>query len=248
MKTILTVLFSGLFIVLNTQETVLNIKSTSSEIMGRMSNNCYHQDISQFKNFVSILNLDVFDYHDIKNQYDTDSKRKAYMESEDYKTKYSELKKLKSEMISATWYLDFEPDYYHERSSLIKYNPDNKNFSVTNELDFKLFYDEPGYIQFDQILIKCPAGITINKRNVIDACADLVEETISFKIENEFLASKIEENRTYLRLLFVFNFTGTNSIQAKKSDLTPADHYLITDIRKVVVYNSKTNEVYSTYD
>jgi len=75
-----------------------------------------------------------------------------------------------------------------------------------------------------------------------------VEETISFKIENESLALKIEENRIYLRLLFVFNFTGTNSFQGKKTDLTPSDYYLMTEIRKVVVYNSKTNEVYSTYD
>ena len=76
---------------------------------------------------------------------------------------------------------------------------------------------------------------------------DVVEETISFKINDEVLASKIEENKNSLRLLFVFNITGTTPVQGKTSELTSADYHLMTDLRNVIAYNSKTNEIYSTY-
>jgi hypothetical protein len=247
MRTILGTLLIGLFIPLNAQETILNLKSNSSEIKGGMINNFYKQDLSQFKNFISALNLDVFEYYDIKSKFETDLKRKVYSESDDYKTKYTELERLKSKMITTVYYLDFEPDYY-ERNNLIKYDTNTENFSVSNEIYLSSFYNKLGFIQFDQILFKCPAGFTVNTRNISYECDDLVEEKISFKIDNESLALKIEENRTNLRFLFVFSFTGTSPFQGKILDLTSTDYYLMTNVRKVIVYNSKTNEIYYTYE
>lgn len=240
MRTILGTLLIGLFIPINGQETILNIKSNSSEINGRMSNSFYKQDLSQLKNFISTLNSDVFEYYDIKSKFETDLKRKVYSETEDYKTKYTELERLKSKMISTIYYLDFEPDYF-ERNNLIK------TFSVSNEIYLSSFYNKTGYIQFDQILFKCPADFTVNTRNISHECDDFIEERISFKIDNESLALKIEENRTSLRLLFVFSFTGTSPFQGKILDLKSTDYYLMTDLRKVIVYNSKTNEIYFTF-
>jgi hypothetical protein len=246
MRTILGTLLIGLLIPINGQETILNIKSNSSEINGRMSNSFYKQDLSQLKSFISTLNSDVFEYYGIKSKFETDLKRKVYSESEDYKTKYTELERLKSKMISTIYYLDFEPDYY-ERNNLIKYDKNTKTFFVSNEIYLSLFYNKTGYIQFDQILLKCLADFTVNTRNISHECDDFIEERISFKIDNESLALKIEENRTSLRLLFLFSFTGTSPLQGKIMDLTPTDYYLLTDVRKVVVYNSKTNEIYFTY-
>jgi hypothetical protein len=247
MKTVLRTFLLGLFIPLLAQETILNLKSNSFEIKGGMINNLYKQDISQFKNFINILNLDVFEYYDIKNKFETDLKRKNYLESEDYKTKYTELERLKSKMISTVYYLDFEPDYY-ERNNLIKYDINSKTFSVSNEVYLSSFYNKLGYIQLDQILFKCPDGFTVNTRNISYECDDLVEEKISFKINNESLAIKIEENSSNLRLLFVVSFTGTSPLRGKILELTSTDHYLMTDVRKVIIYNSKTNEIYFTYE
>jgi len=247
MRTVLLKILPGLLIFLNPQETIPDIKINSSEIKGKMSNSIFQQDRSQLEYLVSILNLDVLEYYHLKNQYNNDSKRKAYLESEDYETKYSELKELKSKIISTPYYLDFEPDYQAERSIQIKYDPGTKNLSVSNDLSYSLFYNEPGFIQFDQFIIKCPPGMTISKKNINYACVDVVEETISFKINDEVLASKIEENKSSLRLLFVFNITGTTPVQGKTAELTSADFHLMTDLREVIAYNSKTNEIYSTY-
>jgi hypothetical protein len=248
MRTVLLKILPGLLIFLNPQETIPDIKTNSSEIKGKMSNSIFQQDRSQLEYLVSILNSDVLEYYHLKNQYNTDSKREAYLESEDYKTKYSELKELKSKIISTSYYLDFEPDYQAERSIQIKYDPGTKNLSVSNDLSYSLFYNEPGFIQLDQFIIKCPAGMTISKKNINYACFDVIEETISFKINDKVLASKIEENKYNLRLLFVFNIMGTTPVQGKTSDLTSADYHLMTNLRKVIAYNSKTNEIYSTYD
>ncbi len=248
MNIILLKILPGLLILLNPQEAIPDIKKNSSEIRGRMSNSIYQQDRSQLEYLVSILNSDVLEYYHLKNQYNTDSKRKAFLESEDYKTKYSELKEIKSKTISTSYFLDFEPDYKAERSIQIKYDPGTKGLSVSNDLSLSLFYNEPGFIQLDQFLFKCPPGMTISKKNINYACVDVIEEIISFKINDEVLASKIEENKNNLRLLFVFNITGTTPVQGKASDLTSADYHLMTDLRKVIAYNSKTNEIYSTYE
>ena len=248
MSIILLKILPGLLIFLNPQEAIVDIKTNSSEIKGRMSNSIYQQDRSQLEYLVSILNSDVLEYYHLKNQYNTDSKREAFLESEDYKTKYSELKELKSKTISTSYYLDFEHDYKAERSIGIKYDPGTKSLSVSNDLSLSLFYNEPGLLQLDQFLFKCPPGMTISKKNINYACVDVIEETISFKINDEILASKIEENKYNLRLLFVFNITGTTPVQGKTSGLTSADYHLMTDLRKVIAYNSKTNEIYSTYE
>jgi hypothetical protein len=247
MKSIFMTLMPGFFIFLNPQETILSIKTNSSEIKGKSSENIYQQDRLQLENLISILNSDVLEYYKLKNLYDTDSKRKAYIESEDYKSKYLKLTELRNQMISATYYLDFKPDYQSESSIGIKYNPDTRSFSVSNAVSLSSFYNEPDYIQFDQVLFKCPAGITINKRNTNYVCVPMIEEIISFKIDNDVLVSKIEENKNYLSLLFVFNITGAISTQGKTLNLISSDYSLMTNLRKVVVYNSNTNEIYSTF-
>jgi hypothetical protein len=248
MRTILFKILSGVLIFLFPQETILEIKTNSSEIKGNMSNSIYQQDRLQLENFISILNSDVLEYFHLKNQYNTDSKREGFMASEDYKIKQSELAGQKSKLLSSAYYLDFEPDYQAERSIQIKYNPETKLISVSNDLSYSLFYNDPDYIQLDQFLFKCPAEMTISKKNINYLCVDVVEETISFKIEDAALALKIEENKYNLRLLYVFNITGAIPVRGKTSALTSADYYIVTDLRKVIAYNSKTNEIYSAYE
>jgi hypothetical protein len=247
MKSLLLTLFSVLFIFLNPQETILSIKSNSSQIIGGMSENIYQQDRLQLESFISILNSDVLEYYNLKNLYNTDPRREMYIESEDYKSKHSKLMELRNQMISAVYYLDFKPDLQSEKSIALKYDPDTSSFSVSNAVSLSSFYNEPEYIQFDQILFKCPAGMTIETRNTNYVCVPMIEEIITSKIDNDVLGSKIEENKNYLSLLFVFNITGIISTQGKTLNLISSDYSLITDLRKVVVYNSNTNEIYSTF-
>jgi hypothetical protein len=150
-------------------------------------------------------------------------------------------------MISGTYYLDFEPDYQAERSIGLINNPEGKSLSVSNDLSLSIFYNGPEFIQLDQILLKYPAGMTLKKRNVNYACVDVIEETISFEINDDAVVLKIQENKRSLKLLFVFKITGIISTQGKTSNLISSDYSITTDLHKVVAYNSDTNEIYATY-
>ena len=247
MKTIFLTLLSGLFVLQDPQEAISLIKENSSGIKGRMSNSIYQQEKEQLEDLVSILNLDVFEYYNLKNQYNTSSRREEYTGSQDYKTHYSKLTEIRDQLISGTYHLDFEPDYQAERSIGVKYDPDRRSISVSNDVSLSIFYDRPGYIQFDQLLFECPPGMTVTKRNVNYACVDVIEETISFELPDEVLALKILENKNHLRLMFVFNFTGSFSTLGKTVNLTASDFSFTTDLSKVIIYNSSTNEIYSTY-
>jgi len=153
---------------------------------------------------------------------------------------------LKSQMVSKTYYLDFEPEYY-ETDNLIKYNTNTRNFSVLNEIEGSSFYNKPGYIQFDRILLPYPTGILTTSRNVNYMCNAFIEEAISFKIENDSLALKIKRNSGNLKLLFVFSFTGTNPYQSSSTERKSDGYFLLTSVPKVFLYNSKTNEIYCIY-
>jgi hypothetical protein len=153
---------------------------------------------------------------------------------------------LKSQMVSKKYYLDFEPGYY-ETDNLIKYNTNTRSFSVLNEIEGGSFYNKPGSVQFDRILLPYPTGILTASRNVNYMCNAFIEEAISFKIENDSLALKIKENSSNLKLLFVFSFTGTNPFQSSSPEIKSEDYFLLTSIPEVFLYNSKTNEIYCTY-
>jgi hypothetical protein len=245
-RTILTILTLLVFFTVNAQ-TISEIKNSSEPIDGRMINSFYKHDISQFKKIRSILKLDVFEYYELNEQYDSDLKKKVFKESNEYKLKRAELEKKKTELKLTSYFLDFEPTYY-ERNNLIKYDMTSKTFKVDNEIYLDDFYNKPNYLQFDQIIFKCPIGITVGRKQFESGSVDFINQSIKFKIESEVLALKIEENRSNLRLLFVFKFTDALPFEGldffgRKTTLFA----LANTLEKVILYNSKTGEIYYTY-
>jgi len=143
-------------------------------------------------------------------------------------------------------YLDFEPAYY-ERNNLIKYDLNSKTFKVTNEIYSNNFYNKPNYLQFEQIIFKCPSSITNDRKLFEVGGVDFIKQNIRFEIEDETLALKIEENRSNLKLLFVFKFTEVPPFEGldffgRKTTL----YALENTLKKVIVYNSSTGEIYHT--
>jgi hypothetical protein len=247
MKLIIMILLPGVLTFQGTGEKVLSIKENSAGIRGKMFNSIYKQDELQLDSLVSILNLNLLEFYKLKNLYNSDSRRKEYIESDDYKIRYLKLDSLRNRLLAKTYYLDFEPDYLAERSIGLIYNPEKKACSVSNDISLSVFCDKPGYLQFDQILFKCPEGIIVSERNVNYSCVDVIEETISFRTDNETLASEIDRKNVSLRLLFVFNITGLVSTKGKAYNLTSSDYSVITELHKVIVYDSKTNEVFAVF-
>ncbi len=246
MKTILG--FVAVFLLSSFQQDTINgIRSGSIKIEGRMSGSSFMQDKGQFRKLVSSLNLDVYWYFNLKDQYSNDQVRKVFEGSSDFAGKRTELEKVRSGILSSTYYIEFQPIYNAARSIPLKYEPAAKSFSVMNEVDLDNFVDEPGTLQLDRIVFRYPAGIRVNGVNTSTECLALIDETISFEISDPAVAAKIEENRDNLRLLFVLNLKGTTLIRQGIKDPSPDDYCLRADLKELVAYNSASGEIYSVY-
>lgn len=229
-------------------QTIAEIKSSAQQIEGKMSNEKYEQDNDQFREIKNILNLNVFGYYNIGEEYNTELKRKVYKNSEEYKGKLSELQDKKKELKNTLYYLDFEPAYY-ERNNLIKYNLSSKYFAVTNQVYADEFYNKPSCVQFDQIVFKCPNGTTVDRSLIRPTSVEFIEQRFKFKIVDEALALRIEEDRSKLKLLFVFKFT--EAVPYLGLDVFGREttmYALLNTPVKVMAYNSETDEVYYTYN
>jgi hypothetical protein len=155
---------------------------------------------------------------------------------------------LKPGMDSTLYFLDLEPDFSGERSLPFSYDQSAGTFSVSNEVGYSYYYNELGNIQLDQILFKCPVGITVSNKNINYACVDMVQETITFTVRDAIAGRDIGQNRDNVRLLFIFKFKGIVPLHETSSPVLKAgDYCLITELRKVIVYNSSTGNSWVTY-
>jgi hypothetical protein len=244
-KLILSSILIGIIVIVKAQ-TISEIRNSSLAIAGRMSI-FYEHDISQYKLLRSVLKLDVFEYYSLQEQYDTDLKKKVYKASEEYKSKLVELGNKRVELKNTSYCLDFEPAYY-ERTDLIKYDLNTKSFTVTNDIYLDDFFNKQSYIQFDKIVFKCPIGLTVSRRQFEAGGVYFIKQSIKFKIDDESIALKIEENRNNLRLLFVFKFVDATPFEGLDLFGNKSIVYALSNIlEKVIIYNSTTNDIYFTY-
>jgi len=227
-----------------TAQSISEIKKNSTPIYGRMTGE-YTPDREQFEKIKNILEEDVFTYFNLENQYNSELKKKVYKASEEFKKKSDLLKELKVELLKEDFYLDFQPSYY-ERNNLIEYDLDKNSFTVANKVSIYLLCEKENFIQFGRILVKPIPGLSINKNKYTAANGGVyVDQYISFIINNEKIALKIEENRSNLKLLFNFKFA--NIFPYPSSIVESSKLGLVTDLESVIAYNSKTNEIYHIY-
>ena len=238
---------SGLFCfttVINSQSIITTIKSQCNELKHEMEYD------SQFRlKFTgeSILNLDVFNYYQIRDNYDTELKQKVYKETQDYKDKLSELKIIKNDLLSDSYYLDFKPSFYFEEG---KYNIELKSFTFISVGYQSDFIKRANYLQFDKLLLQIPIGINV-KFVPFDHGNGVYffKQLLSFKIENQDLALNIENCRKDIRILFIFNFTQIYPfINNNILGMSYKDYYYMTNLQKIILYNSKTDEIYAEYN
>lgn len=248
MKKILVILTLGTFMTVNAQQTISSLIENATKIKGRLSASQYQIDIEQKKKISSILELDVYRYHYLTYQYNSDLKRKVFEDSDEYKSKRADIEKYRADLLTKTYYLDFEPSYY-ERNNLIKYDLQSKTFRVSNSIYKKNDYNKTGFVQFDEFIIKTPKGISVKRNTKNIGGVDFIEQDIHFKILDEATALKIEEGSSNLRMLFIFNFSGTANYQGKDILGNPDEKIApITTLAKVVIYNSQDKEIYHIFE
>jgi hypothetical protein len=225
------------------QNNIQAIKTSGQEIFGRMSLSRYEQSKKQLDSLTSILTLNVFKYYGLEEQYDSDLKKKVFKESVDFKEKQNLLIKRQQSLIANYYYLDFEPDYY-ERNNLLKYDLTTKSFSLTNEIYFEE-KNKLGYLQFDKMVFSKVSGISVNYHDYSTGGVDFSKGRINFKIADENVALKIEENKSNLKIMYVFNIVNTTEFtNTLLNAWTFKDHLINCKMKYALLYHSQTNEIF----
>ena len=252
MKRLITAFLLLISITSFCQVTIDDIKQNSVQIDGELDANSYVQlndyrmDESQEQEISGILASNVFWYYNLSS-YDSDLKRKVFSESEEYKSKLTELNQIKSDLLKQDYYLELEIADYEKRS--FKYDLNSKTFSFTISSYQSAFYND-SYLQFDNICFRTPTGIFLKNSKFHSGQVDVVKQFISINVADERIALKIEENVDDMRILFLFKFSSAKEFinyPFGPGGYGTREYYLLTNLNKAIVYNSRTGEVYQEF-
>lgn len=166
-------------------------------------------------NIYSIYKLDVFSYYNLQYEYDTELKKKVFTKTAEYQSKLNELKQIKQELLSAQLYttLPLHIDYFSYFSPQIPdYDLNKKGFNI--------------YIGSNQgrgtLMARAPKSInniyfpSLPTRNspYPEMGAGVFEEFLFLHISEEN-GLAVENNRTNVRIFFVFRIDSAETVKFK---------------------------------
>jgi len=233
------------------QLTIEEIKRNSVLIKGELDANDYVQlndyimDRMQERELSSLLASNVFWYYNLTG-LDSDLKKKVFTETDEYKSKLAELNQIKSEVLKRDYYLDFEIADYEKKS--FKYNLSTNTFPFTISSSLSAFYND-SFLQFDNICFRKPLGLLLKNSKFRSGQIDVVKQYIDIKVTDEKIALKIEENVNDVKILFLFKFVSAKEFINSPfvSGYGTREYHLLTNLNKVIVYNSQNGEVYQEF-
>lgn len=243
MKNLIKVLQFAFFLICGfsgySQNHITQVKDSCEIFNGKMGVTKFELEKSQENDIVNILSENVFKYYNLEEKYITELQKKIFQSSSDYKEKYLELLEQKRKLRRKTYYLDFEPSLY-ERNNL-EYKIGKQSFEFINQpyiYDWEFYNDK--YLYFGQLIIGKPNNISIRFEKLIHEY-DVKREYFSFKIKNEVIASKVENNKTNIRILFTFQFS---EVKSHSGFLGSNDFWLVATPIKVYLYNNESGEIF----
>lgn len=237
-------------------QTVNEIKSNSIELKAKGINEGSRfyfgteQDQKQKNELISILNLDVIQYYNLRDTYNSDLKMKLFKESEDYKNKLNELTTLKANALSKTYYLDFDPNFKF-RNDQLKYDLKTKTCYINTEIKGEN-KNQTLMPQFDQLTIKYKPGTGISatfRDYTARTGSKYSEERIYFKVPSEQLALKIEENALNIRIIFVVKLLNTTEFSYRDTffNMLFTEYLINASLINVIIYDQTNNETIIEY-
>lgn len=209
-------------------------KINSIELRGEIKySKGFEQDSEQYDSILNILNEDVIKFYHLEDEYDTELKRKIFNNTEDYKQKLQTIQELKRDIKAANYYIDAPAnwDYYGKD---IKYDLETKSFTIPCD---GININNQDIIFYDHIVFKCPKEFSL----IFNP-----EKGMMFKIQDENLALKIEENRSNLRIKYILKIIGIDD-DIEHEHFEEVGSCLVGVIQKVIIYSSETNEEFPIY-
>lgn len=184
---------------------------------------------------VDLLNMDVVRFYKLWNTYDTDLKKKVFVESEEGQKKYAQLKKeydrVKQNTCSFLYSIPYSTYDLATKSMKVEYSIWDGNFgNIQNYAEFKL------------LCLSLPAAIKKEKpkRRFGGGRQYFYNNTLYVPVKSETKALEIENNIKDCALLFIFKLD--KAIKRKTNFLT--ENFVLGNCSNVYIVNTKTGEIY----
>lgn len=228
---------------------VNDLKNNRTEVEVYMGYNWFREEhewdinYGEYLKYRDILNLDVLKYYSLENEYNSELQKKMFLESNDFKNKLQSLKLLKQEITENKYFIDWRLD----ESDLNRfiYNLDNQSFTLDN-FNPSYYSSDENYFVFTDIVLEIPYGITKTSERIKYYLGPDVsplptspryttKQSLSFKVPNERVALKVEQNSSNVRVLFTFSFSEFKD-----------DKIFVADVN-AAIYNTSSGEIYMLY-
>ncbi len=189
------------------------------------------------KKLEGALNLNVFEYYDLDEIYNTELKKQNYKETPDYKQKLTSLKSIKSQFEATNLYIDLSKQ---EEFSIYDYDLNKQGFSI--RIGYMLAQYEVNFFGCYEIK-SLPAKFVLSSGySPITNSQKLYDRIIFIPIRKD-LGAKIEERRSQISCFLVCKPIG---LKQNKSilGLNMFQNSISTNNVRLILIDKETNEIY----
>lgn len=177
-----------------------------------------------------LMNLDVVQFNDLNSKYDTELKRKVFLESEEGIEMSKRLKALKEQVLKYPFYFVLPlSGYTTNNTAHAEYNLKTKTLDIEFRTNYSYY---AGFINFPSLIVKCHPSITQKSfYNIISGHkynSNIVKIPMTEKV-----AIKVEDNIKTLNLIVEFKLQQVKGPRLLQGIST-----------KFFIVDKATNEIY----
>jgi len=189
-----------------------------------------------FDELKAALLLDVVSYYHLEDKYETKLKISAFMETDEYKSKLEDLKKIKQSYLSDCMYLDITKSDAFEISD---YNLDLGDFVINLGIDTK---GRINYFSQNYEVKSIPFKIVVSN---MQGEGEILYNRIILLPMSKKEAISLEDNRSRLKCLMIFK---PKTIIKEDHPLFPGYHnyeyYATVDKVRLILIDPSTDKIY----
>ena len=179
------------------------------------------------KQVINLLTKNIIDYYGLSEKYNTELKKKVFLDSPEGKELSVKFRKIYDETIAKDFYYIYDFDI-----KCTKYNI--HTFRMVTE-KYPAARPEKGYVTFHGcLLLSLPKAITLSGFTP-------TIERLSIPIKSETIALEIEENIEDFGLLFVFNLKSAT----QGHPILQLPDKIRGKTKQAYIINKKTGKIYS---
>jgi hypothetical protein len=238
-----------------TQLNIDSLLNSSNHLRLKSSSLKTFSTENDLNRIVNILNGDVFKYFSLEKKHDTELKKKVFLESDEGIEKLNLLNEEKKNLMNSLYYIQLF-DYYG------KYNLQTNSMEILVKFyEYgQIFKSNANHLQVDFLVLKSNFKDIYNDKKIESYQNTYCSQTFGMKIPSEEIALKIENNTkqttpgqgSNVKYLIFFNFINTEptTVYHELSGRMFAEnrHLVIGEIKKIIIYNHITKEIYHIID